>query len=70
MATNLSLDPDLIDRAADLGMSALAITDHGNLFGAVRFFEQAVAFAEGGTWEPVEGLLRDVHTPAGAVRAT
>ena len=28
--------------------------------------EQAVAFAEAGTWEPVEDLLRDVHTPAGA----
>ena len=26
--------------------------------------EQAVAFAEAGTWEPVEGLLRDVHTSA------
>ncbi|MDP3616208.1 MAG: thiamine pyrophosphate-dependent enzyme, partial [Rhodoferax sp.] len=27
--------------------------------------ETAVAFAEAGTWEPVEDLLRDVHTPAG-----
>ncbi len=27
--------------------------------------EAAVAFAEAGTWEPVEDLLRDVHTPAG-----
>jgi pyruvate dehydrogenase E1 component alpha subunit len=27
---------------------------------------EAVAFAEAGTWEPVEDLLRDVHTPAGA----
>jgi len=26
--------------------------------------EQAVAFAEAGTWEPVEELTRDVHTPA------
>jgi pyruvate dehydrogenase E1 component alpha subunit len=25
--------------------------------------DQAVAFAEAGTWEPVEELLRDVHTP-------
>ncbi len=24
--------------------------------------EAAVAFAEAGTWEPVEDLLRDVHT--------
>jgi len=28
--------------------------------------EAAVAFAEGSNWEPVEDLLRDVHTPAGA----
>jgi pyruvate dehydrogenase E1 component alpha subunit len=28
--------------------------------------DEAVAFAEAGTWEPVEDLLRDVHTPAGA----
>lgn len=28
--------------------------------------ETAVAFAEAGTWEPVEDLLRDVHTPQGA----
>jgi pyruvate dehydrogenase E1 component alpha subunit len=27
---------------------------------------RAVAFAEAGTWEPVEDLLRDVHTPVGA----
>ena len=27
--------------------------------------EQAVAFAEAGTWEPVEDLLKDVMTPAG-----
>ena len=26
--------------------------------------ERAVAFAEAGTWEPVEDLTRDVHTPA------
>ncbi len=35
--------PDLIERAVEFDMPALAITDHGNLFGAVRFFEQAVA---------------------------
>ena len=27
--------------------------------------EAAVAFAEAGTWEPLEDLLRDVYTPAG-----
>lgn len=28
-----------------------------------RMIEEAVAFAEGAPWEPVEDLLRDVHTP-------
>lgn len=28
--------------------------------------EQAVRFAEAGTWEPVEDLARDVYTPAGS----
>lgn len=31
--------------------------------------DAAVAFAEAGTWEPVENLLRDVHTPQGAATA-
>ncbi|MBO7135272.1 MAG: PHP domain-containing protein, partial [Spirochaetaceae bacterium] len=30
----------LIDRAKELGMTALALTDHGNMFGSLRF-EQA-----------------------------
>jgi pyruvate dehydrogenase E1 component alpha subunit len=29
---------------------------------AVREVEAAVAFAEAGTWEPVEDLARDLHT--------
>ena len=28
---------DLFERCKQLGMEALAITDHGNLFGAVEF---------------------------------
>ena len=31
---------------------------------AIEEVDQAVAFAEAGTWEPVEELTRDVHTPA------
>jgi len=31
----------LFDRAAALGMPAVAMTDHGNLFGAVDFYEKA-----------------------------
>ncbi len=34
---------DLLDRAAGFGMPALAVTDHGNLFGAVKFHDLAVA---------------------------
>src|SRR5262245_26254424 len=29
----------MVDRAARLGMPALALTDHGSLFGAVEFYE-------------------------------
>ena len=31
----------LMDRAASLKMPAVALTDHGNLFGAVKFYEAA-----------------------------
>lgn len=32
-----------MDRAAELGMSAIALTDHGNLYGAIEFYQQAKA---------------------------
>ncbi len=32
----------LFDRAKELGFEAMAITDHGNLFGAVKFFQKAI----------------------------
>lgn len=32
---------DLVDRAKELGMEALALTDHGNLYGAVEFYSKA-----------------------------
>ncbi|MCQ2552629.1 MAG: PHP domain-containing protein, partial [Clostridia bacterium] len=32
----------LMARAKELGMTSLAITDHGVMFGAVQFFDQAV----------------------------
>ena len=31
----------LIDRVKELGMSAVAVTDHGNLFGAAEFYKAA-----------------------------
>ena len=33
----------LMDRAVELGMPALALTDHGNLFGAISFYNAAKA---------------------------
>ena len=32
----------LLDRTAELGMTALALTDHGNLFGAIDFYTAAI----------------------------
>lgn len=34
---------DLVDRAKTLGMNALALTDHGNLYGALEFYKKAKA---------------------------
>jgi DNA polymerase-3 subunit alpha len=33
----------LMERAAELGMGAMALTDHGNLYGAIEFYQQAKA---------------------------
>src|SRR5689334_21975981 len=35
--------PDLVKRVKELGMPALALTDHGNLYGAVEFLREAKA---------------------------
>ncbi|WP_145047812.1 DNA polymerase III subunit alpha [Paenibacillus xylanexedens] len=34
---------DLVDRAADLGMTSLALTDHGVMYGAIPFYKACVA---------------------------
>ena len=34
---------ELVDRAKELGMDSLAVTDHGNLYGAVEFYKTAKA---------------------------
>jgi DNA polymerase III subunit alpha len=33
--------PGMVQRAAELGMPALALTDHGSMFGAVEFYQEA-----------------------------
>lgn len=35
--------PKLIDRAAELGQKAMAITDHGNMYGVIEFYEYAIS---------------------------
>ncbi len=35
--------PELIKRAKTLGMTALAITDHGNMYGAIEFYKAATS---------------------------
>lgn len=37
----MSKIPDLVKKAKDLGMTAVAMTDHGNLYGAVEFYKAA-----------------------------
>ena len=44
--------PELIKRAAELKFPALAMTDHGNLFGAIEFYE---ACMKGGL-KPIIGV--------------
>ncbi|MFM9093110.1 MAG: DNA polymerase III subunit alpha, partial [Verrucomicrobiota bacterium] len=33
----------LVERAVEMGMGAMALTDHGNLYGAIEFYQQAKA---------------------------
>ena len=40
MLDGISRIPDLVDRAVELEMKALAITDHGSLYGAVDFYSE------------------------------
>src|SRR5262245_45098698 len=34
---------DLLGKAAEFGMTSMAVTDHGKLFGAVKFFDMAIS---------------------------
>ncbi len=44
--------PDLIDRVRELGMDAVAITDHGTLSGLVEFYKEAI----GNEVRPILGM--------------
>lgn len=34
--------PELMKKVKDLGMSSVAITDHGNMYGAIEFYKEAI----------------------------
>ncbi len=51
---------DLVERAVELGLTGLAVTDHGGLYGAVRF----VGAAEAVGLHPVIGLEIELLDPA------
>lgn len=38
----LSKIPEMVSRAKELGMKSIAITDHGNMFGAIKFYKECV----------------------------
>ncbi|MFC2070867.1 DNA polymerase III subunit alpha [Chloroflexota bacterium] len=38
----MSRIPDLVSRAKEMGMDSLAITDHGNMHGAIQFYREAL----------------------------
>ena len=42
MLDGLSRIPSLVQRAKELGMDSLAITDHGGLYGAVEFYSECI----------------------------
>ena len=55
-----SAPDDLVERAVQLGLTGLAVTDHAGLYGAVRF----VSAAEAAGLHPVVGLEIELLDPA------
>jgi DNA polymerase-3 subunit alpha len=51
---------ELVDQVGKLGMNALAVTDHGNMFGAVAFYDAAI---DKGI-KPILGC--EIYVPPGA----
>lgn len=58
---------ELVNRAKELGMPALALTDHGNMYGAIEFYEKA----RGAGIKPIIGCeiyLTDNHKEKNQVK--
>ncbi|MFI5265700.1 MAG: PHP domain-containing protein, partial [Candidatus Levyibacteriota bacterium] len=39
----LSKIPEMVTRVKDLGMTSIAITDHGNMYGTIKFYKECKA---------------------------
>ena len=52
----LSKIPELVKQAKDFGMNALALTDHGAMYGAIEFYKEAF---------PLSKLLPSLKTIGG-----
>ncbi len=48
---------NLVERAKELGMSSIAMTDHGNMFGAIDFYHQM----KGAGLKPIIGMEGYIH---------
>lgn len=57
---------DLVKRVGELGMKSVAVTDHGNMFGAVDFYQQATSAGI----KPIVGLEAYVTSVAGETKHT
>ena len=54
--------PDLVSYAKELGMPALAITDHGVMYGAIEFYQECVK-RESSPLLAAKSILQAVPTP-------
>ena len=65
---------DLVERAVELGLSGLAVTDHQGLYGAVRFSaaarEAGLHAVVGMEVELIDAAAADPHGHRGAAAAT
>jgi DNA polymerase-3 subunit alpha len=60
----LSKIDSLVDRVKELGMSAIAMTDHGNMHGAIDFYKAAKAPSGGCGTRKAHGTARTTTSPS------
>ena len=55
----MSTIPGLVDKAIESGMPAVALTDHGNMFGIKEFFNYAKK-VNGKTYDEIASLQKSI----------